>query len=81
MIPEMGSRSEAWGVSKPDRAAELAKEALREIRRIGAVGAATGAPVTKAQELVIILAIRQYYIERTEGAKRTLDAKDQSPAP
>jgi hypothetical protein len=53
-----------------DRATELAKKTLAEIKRIDTMYACLGEDATEAQELTISLALRDYFIERMEAMHR-----------
>lgn len=67
-------------MSKPpdDRARQLAKEALEQVKRLEILAAFCGDDSTEAQEIAISLAIRNYSIERLEALKFTA-AEEQAP--
>jgi hypothetical protein len=83
---DMSVRSQRAG----DRATELAKKALAEIRRIDTMYACLGRDPTEAQELTISIAIRNYFIEETKAMHRETRAsidrglamvREKEPAP
>jgi hypothetical protein len=55
-----------------DLACIMAREALAQIKRIGELGAFCNEDVTVQQEATIILALRNYFIVRTESLERQL---------
>jgi hypothetical protein len=64
----MGVSVSAMNINSPtDRATELAKKALVEIKLVDTMCACLGEDPTGLQELSISTAIRQYFIEKTKA--------------
>jgi hypothetical protein len=58
-----------------DRARVLAKEALAQIKSLEEIAKFCGEDATQSQELTISLALRNYFIEKTEALHRKQGAQ------